>query len=77
MTMHDFDNAVTPVNLVRQLRRAAGLSQRQLAQRMGVTQGRVCRLEAQGDELKLSTLAKVARAAGMRVTWHAEQAVPR
>jgi transcriptional regulator with XRE-family HTH domain len=75
--MHDHDHAVTPVNLVQRFRRAAGLSQRQLAKRMGVAQSRVCRLEAQSNDLKISTLLRVAKAAGLRVTVRADPAVPR
>ncbi len=52
---------------VRRLRIEAGLSQRELAERMGVTQSVIARLEAGGVEPRLSTLDLVAQALGVEV----------
>jgi ribosome-binding protein aMBF1 (putative translation factor) len=49
---------------IRQLREAAGLSQRQLAERTGTTQSAVARLEADRQEPTLRTLEKLASALG-------------
>lgn len=57
--------------LARQLaerRRTAGLTQSQLAQRMGTSQGQVTRLES-GADTRLSTVARYAAAVGMKVEW--------
>ena len=53
---------------VRVAREAAGLSQRQLAARMGTSQAAVARLEAGGVGATLTTLQKVATALGLQVT---------
>ncbi len=53
---------------VRDARKAAGLSQRQLAARMGTSQAAVARLEAGGVGATLTTLQKVATALGLKVT---------
>jgi transcriptional regulator with XRE-family HTH domain len=47
---------------VRQLREARGLTQAELAHRMGTTQPFVARLEAGGAEPTLETLVRIARA---------------
>jgi ribosome-binding protein aMBF1 (putative translation factor) len=47
---------------VRELREARGLSQKDLAQRMGTTQSVVARLELGGAEPRFETLERVARA---------------
>lgn len=47
---------------VRQLREAAGLSQAELARRMGTSQSMIARLEAGGADPKLDTLERVSRA---------------
>jgi ribosome-binding protein aMBF1 (putative translation factor) len=49
---------------VRALREKAGLSQRELASRMGATQSAVARLEAGGAEPTLPTLRRLAGALG-------------
>jgi DNA-binding transcriptional regulator YiaG len=57
--------------LARQLaerRRNAGLTQSQLAQRMGTSQGQVTRFES-GADTRLSTVARYAAAVGMKVEW--------
>lgn len=50
--------------LVYDLRTAAGLTQAQLAQRMGTTQTAIARLEGAGGAPRLQTLEKLARALG-------------
>lgn len=53
---------------VRDAREAAGLSQRELAARMGTSQAAVARLEAGGVGATLTTLQKVAAALDLKVT---------
>jgi ribosome-binding protein aMBF1 (putative translation factor) len=55
---------------VRRLREAAGLSQRQLAEKMGSTQSVIARLEAGGVEPTLATLDRVAAALGAGLDVH-------
>ena len=57
--------------LARQLvahRRAAALTQVEIAKRMGTSQGQVTRLES-GADTRLSTLARYAAALGVKVDW--------
>ena len=57
--------------LARQLaerRRAAGLTQVAIAQRMGTSQGQVTRFES-GADTRLSTVARYAAALGVRIDW--------
>ncbi len=58
------DNAA---NLLRTARRASGLSQVQLAERLGVSQAAVARLEAAGCNPTLATLRRALGAAGYRL----------
>jgi HTH-type transcriptional regulator/antitoxin HipB len=53
--------------MVRELREARGLSQRELAERMGTTQSVVGRLEAGGSRPTIVTLERVADALGLRL----------
>lgn len=53
---------------VRDAREAAGLSQRELAARMGTSQAAVARLEAGGVSATLTTLQKMAAALDLKVT---------
>ena len=53
---------------VRDARQAAGLSQRELAARMGTSQAAVARLEAGGVGATLTTLQKMAAALDLKVT---------
>src|SRR5437660_10108771 len=65
------DAALERRELARQLaerRRTAGLTQTQLAKRMGTSQGQVTRLES-GADTRLSTVARYAAAVGMKVEW--------
>ena len=58
--------------LVRELagqRRSAGLSQTEVAARMGTSQSAVARLEAGGADVRASTLERYAAAIGSEITW--------
>jgi HTH-type transcriptional regulator/antitoxin HipB len=55
---------------VRRLRMERGLSQQELAQRMGLPQSVIARLEAGGVEPRLSTLDRVAQALGVQLEVH-------
>lgn len=48
-------------------RHAAGLSQAEVAQRMGTSQPAVARLEAGGVDARMSTLERYAAAVGLRL----------
>jgi transcriptional regulator with XRE-family HTH domain len=50
-------------------RRAAGLSQAEVADRMGTSQPAVARLEAGASDVRLSTLERYAAVVGVRLTW--------
>ena len=68
-----FDEEYAAVKLevgekIRDAREAAGLSQRELAARMGTSQAAVARLEAGGVGATLTTLQKVAAALDLTVT---------
>ena len=65
--------------MVRELREARGLSQRELAARMGTTQSVVGRLEAGGSRPTIVTLDRVATALGVRleVRFHEPQGSPK
>jgi transcriptional regulator with XRE-family HTH domain len=58
---------VNPAQLVRSAREAAGLSQADLAARLGTTQPVVSRWERGHDEPRLSTLVRIARACDLRL----------
>jgi ribosome-binding protein aMBF1 (putative translation factor) len=53
---------------VRDAREAAGISQRELATRMGTSQAAVARLEAGGVGATLTTLQKVAAALDLKIS---------
>jgi ribosome-binding protein aMBF1 (putative translation factor) len=53
---------------VRDAREAAGITQRELAARMGTSQAAVARLEAGGVGATLTTLQKVAAALDLKIT---------
>jgi hypothetical protein len=63
-----------PNELVRELRLAAGLSQRALAQRAGTSQPAVARYERGIATPSWATLQRLAAACGQRVTLSAEPA---
>ncbi len=51
------------------LRQAAGLSQTEVAARMGTSQSAVARLEAGNGDLRLSSLERYAAALGRQIDW--------
>jgi transcriptional regulator with XRE-family HTH domain len=58
--------------LVRELaehRQAAGLSQTEIAARMGTSQSAVARLESGTADVRASTLERYAAAVGGQITW--------
>lgn len=57
----------TPALLIRSARTAAGLTQQQLAERMGTTQSAVARLERGTTDPRFSTVEDAVRAAGRRL----------
>ena len=65
------DAAVQRRELARRLaarRRKAGITQAEVARRMGTSQGQVTRLES-GADTRLSTVSRYAAAVGLRVGW--------
>jgi predicted transcriptional regulator len=54
-------------------RQAAGLSQTEVAARMGTSQSSVARLEAGQADLRLSTLERYAAAVGSRLEWQVQR----
>src|SRR5277367_4241233 len=64
--------AAERAGLVRDLvgqRQAAGLSQTEVAARMGTSQSAVARLEAGATDVRTSTLERYAAAVGGQITW--------
>jgi transcriptional regulator with XRE-family HTH domain len=57
-------------------RQAAGLSQTQVAARMGTSQSAVARLEAGAADVRASTLERYAAAIGSQISWRLEDAPP-
>jgi transcriptional regulator with XRE-family HTH domain len=55
---------MSPNQLIRQARRDAGLTQQQLARRLGVTQATLAKLERNGSNPTIRTLQRVLRATG-------------
>ena len=53
--------------LLRQAREAAGLTQEELAERIGTKKTAISRLENHAEDIKLSTLRKVTHALGRRL----------
>jgi predicted transcriptional regulator len=56
-----------PSTLIRRARKAAGLTQAELASRAGMRQPEIARLESRGANPRLSTLKRVVAAAGHRL----------
>ena len=54
--------------LIREARQKSGLTQEELAKRLNTTKGAISRIENHAEDLKLSTLKKVAEALGKRLT---------
>ena len=64
--------AAERAGLIRELveqRQAAGLSQTQVAARMGTSQSAVARLEAGATDVRASTLERYAAAVGGEISW--------
>jgi transcriptional regulator with XRE-family HTH domain len=57
----------SPATLIRRARTEAGLTQAQLAGRLGVTQAALARLESPGTNPTVATLERVLRATGRRL----------
>ena len=53
-------------------RRSAGLSQTEVAARMGTSQSAVARLESGGADIRLSTVERYAAAIGRQLVWRLE-----
>jgi transcriptional regulator with XRE-family HTH domain len=51
-------------SLIRETRKAEGLTQAALARRLGITQPAIARLEAAGDEVTVATLQRALNAMG-------------
>lgn len=68
----DVDLSFDLAQLVYDLRKQAGLTQTQLAQRMGTTQSVIARLESGGHNPNLSLVNRVAHALGARIRLVAE-----
>lgn len=62
--------------LIRRARQEAGLTQGQLARRLGVTQAALARLERGGSNPTVATLDRVVRAAGRRLELRLGRAEP-
>jgi uncharacterized protein len=60
-------SVMTPEHLVREARRRAGLTQAQLAERLGISQAAVARLERPGANPTVSTLLRAVSAAGHHI----------
>jgi ribosome-binding protein aMBF1 (putative translation factor) len=58
-------------------RRSAGLSQTEVAARMGTSQSAVARLEAGDADVRASTLERYAAAIGSQITWQLGAGRPR
>ena len=57
-------------------RQAAGLSQTQVAARMGTSQSAVARLEAGAADVRASTLERYAAAIGSEISWRLQDTPP-
>ena len=57
-------------------RQAAGLSQTQVAARMGTSQSAVARLEAGEADVRASTLERYAAAIGSQISWQLQDTAP-
>jgi transcriptional regulator with XRE-family HTH domain len=60
-----------PGQIIRQVRLAEGLTQAQLAKRLGITQPSVARLEAAGDEVTVGSLQRALNVMNRSLTLHA------
>jgi transcriptional regulator with XRE-family HTH domain len=67
---------MNPGELIRRCRQAAGLSQAELAVRMGTTQSAVARLESNRSNPRFGTVVSALRAAGHELELRARTAEP-
>ncbi len=67
---------VVPGSLIRDARRADGLTQIQLARRLGITQPSFARMEAAGDEVSVATLQRALNALGRSLELRATKRAP-
>lgn len=67
---------MTSERLIRESRQAAGLTQKQLASRLGISQPALARLERPGSNPAVWTLARVLRATGNRLELRATAMKP-
>lgn len=58
-------------------RQSAGLSQTEIAARMGTSQSAVARLEAGDVDVRATTLERYAAAIGSQITWRLQDTQPR
>lgn len=65
-----------PGSLIREARLAEGITQLQLARRLGIAQPSVARLEAAGDELRVATLKRALAAMGRTLEMQATRQPP-
>ncbi len=65
--------AMTAAALIRDARRSAGLTQAQLASRLGVTQPTIAALERSGSNPRFATLERTLQAAGYRLRTTAQR----
>ncbi len=73
---HAYDDAAAEFALAREIIKArveAGLSQQDLAKRMATTQSTVARLESGKHLPSMSTLKKLAKATGTRLSIHLDR----
>ena len=63
-------------SLIRDARRTDGLTQIQLARRLGITQPSVARMEAAGDEVSVATLQRALNALGRSLELRATKRAP-
>ena len=54
--------------LIREARTSSGLTQEELAMKLDTTKGAISRIENHAEDIKLSTLKKVAEALGKKLT---------
>ena len=72
-TFHETGERIDLAMLVREMRESAGLTQKQLAGRIGTTQSVIARLEdAEYGGHSLSMLERIAPACGVSLSLHAE-----
>ena len=67
---------MAPGTLIRKARRSAGLTQQELARRLGTTQSALARLERPGSNPTVETLEEALLAAGHKLELRAVQAPP-